>query len=98
MLRIKKVKTYDESLLGVASVQFDNCLIIHGIKLMQVKNKRFVCFPSKRVKKYDVTEDGYQEKYGYTDIVHPSNKQFRNYIETELFKIYDNEQGEQNNE
>ena len=30
--------------------------------------------------------------FEYADIVHPSNKTFREYIETELFKIYDTEE------
>ena len=35
----------------------------------------------------------------YMDIVHPSNSEFRQYLETEIFKVYDNElKGDNNNE
>lgn len=90
-VRIKKNSSKENSLLGVASVQFDDCLIIHDIKLVQLKDKRIISFPSKKVKKYIVDEDAFSTDFEYTDIVHPSNKEFREYIETELYKIYDQE-------
>lgn len=91
-IRIKKNNlTTNNRLLGTASVEFDNCFTVHDIKLVQLPNKRFVSFPNKRVKKYIVNEDGYNQNYEYTDIAHPSSKEFRDYIESELFKIYDAE-------
>ena len=97
-IRIKRNSKLNDQLLGVASIQLDDCLIIHGIKLLQLKNKRVVSFPNKKIRKYDVVNDGnYEEKYEYTDIVHPSNVEFRNYIEEELFKYFDMG-GEANNE
>ena len=41
--------------------------------------------------KYTVKDGEYKENFEFSDIAHPSNKDFREYIETELFKIYDNE-------
>lgn len=92
-VRIKKTNSDNETLLGVASVQLDNCLVINDLKLVQLKDKRIVSFPNKKVKKYIFGEDGYSENYEFTDIVHPTNKEFRDYIEQELFKIYDSEIG-----
>lgn len=97
-IRIKKNNSSDSSLLGIASVQLDNCLIIHDIKLVQLKDKRVVSFPNKKTKKYTVEDGDYQESYQYTDIVHPSNSEFRNYLEEELFRIYDLEIGGSDNE
>ena len=52
-VRIKKNNSdNNNTLLGIASVQFDNCLIIHDVKLIQLENKRIVSFPNKKVKKY----------------------------------------------
>lgn len=96
-VRIKRNSNPNDQLLGVASIQLDGCLVIHGIKLLQMKDKRVVSFPNKKIRKYDYISDGkYQEKYEYTDIVHPSNAEFRNYIETEIFKYFD--MGGSNNE
>jgi DNA-binding cell septation regulator SpoVG len=91
-IRIKKNNNPENKvLLGVASIEFDNCLVIHDLQLIQLQDKRIVSFPHKKAKKYILKEDGYDQNYEYTDIVHPSNKEFRNYVETELFKIYDSE-------
>lgn len=96
-VRIKK--TNNDKVLGIASIQLDNCLVIHGIKLIQLDdNRRIVSFPNKKVKKYEVTDTGsYETKDEYTDVVHPSNPEFRKYIEDSLFEIYDKE-GENVNE
>lgn len=91
-IRLKITKSQEnKSLLGVASVQFDNEFIVHDIKLIELTSgKRVVSFPNKKIQKYVVNDEGqYEEKYEYTDIVHPSNKATREYIETELYKVYD---------
>lgn len=95
-VRMKKNKNMeDDKLLAVASVQFDNCLVVHGIKLIQLKDKRLISFPNKKIKKYDLVDDSYTENYEYTDLVHPSNPEFRQYIETELFRIYESESSDE---
>ncbi len=89
--RVKKLNTNDDKLLAVASIQLDDCLVIHDLKLLQLDDRRVVRFPNKKVYKYtlDTTESDFVKQYGFTDVVHPSNSNFRKYIETELFKIYD---------
>lgn len=95
-VRIKRNTSKQDSLLGIASVQFDDCFIVHDIRLVQLKDKRIISFPNKKVKKYVIGETGYDENYEFSDLAHPSNKEFREYIETELFKIYDSEMGGNN--
>ncbi len=91
-IRIKKNKNNEnKTLLGVASIEFDNCLVIHDLQLIQLQDKRIISFPHRKIKKYIMKDEGYSENYEYTDIVHPSNKEFREYVENELFKIYDTE-------
>lgn len=90
-VRIKRNNNGDTKLLGVASVQFDNCLVIHDIKLVQLDDKRMISFPNKKIKKYVVENGEFNENFEFSDIVHPSNSEFRNYIETELFRLYDSE-------
>lgn len=95
-VRIKKNKKQDDQLLGTASILLDNCLVIHNIKLLQIKDRRVASFPNRKVKKFNINENGYEEVYEYSDIVHPANKEFRDYIEAELFKVYDMEVDEVN--
>lgn len=93
-IRIHK-NTNSPNILGIASIQLDNCLVIHGIRLVQLKDKRVISFPNKKIPKYTYSETGeISTDYEYTDIVHPSNNEFRQYIEEELFKIYDLEEVE----
>lgn len=98
-IRIKKNNSGTQP-LGVASIQLDNCLVIHDIKLIENNGKRLLSFPNKKMKKYVMENGEYSEVNSYTDIVHPSNSEFRNYIETEVFKVYDSEikKGDTNNE
>lgn len=98
-IRIKKNNSGTQP-LGVASIQLDNCLVIHDIKLIENNGKRLLSFPNKKMKKYVMENGEYSEVNSYTDIVHPSNSEFRNYIETEIFKVYDSEikKGDTNNE
>lgn len=92
-VRIRKNKnSVNDTLLGIASIELDNCLVIHDIKLVKLKDKRIVCFPNKKVKKYIMSDGQYEENFEYSDIVHPSNTEFRKYVEEELYKIYDSEE------
>lgn len=82
------------TLLGTASIQLDNAIVIHDIKLIEMKDgKRVLSFPNKKVKKYQASEDG--DKFDvvneYTDLVHPSNQETREYLEQQLFDLYDEE-------
>lgn len=97
-IRIKKNNNKDSNTLGIASIEFNNCFIVHDIRLVQLKDKRIISFPNKKVKKYSVSGDSYNEIFEYSDIAHPSTKEFREYIQQELFKIYDNEIGGRLNE
>ena len=56
-IRIKKNNNPENKvLLGVASVEFDNCLVIHDLQLIQLQDKRIVSFPHKKAKKYILKE------------------------------------------
>lgn len=88
-IRVKKTAN-NGNVLGTADIHLDNCLIIHGIKLIERNGKRILSFPNKKTKKYVMENGQYSETSSYIDIVHPSNQEFRNLLETEIFKLYDN--------
>lgn len=89
-IRVKK-NNNGGSTLGVASVQLDNCLVIHDIKIIDNNGKRLLSFPSKKTKRYVMENGEYSEKNSYMDIVHPSNSEFRQYLQDEILKVYDSE-------
>ncbi len=90
-VKIKKINSANPTILGKADIQLDGCLMIHGLTLLQLNDKRIVGFPSKKMDyiRLNVEKDGYNKNCGYLDIVHPCTKELREYIETTLFKIYD---------
>lgn len=89
-IRIKKNHN-NYSILGVASIQLDNCLVIHDIKIINNNGKRLLSFPNRKTKRYVYENGEYSEQDTYADIVHPSNSEFRQYLESEIFKVYDSD-------
>ena len=88
-IRVQKNRNISEQILAIASIQLDNCLVIHDIKLVENNVKRLLSFKNKKTKKYVMENGEYSEVNTYTDIVHPSNTEFREYLEKEIFKVYD---------
>lgn len=90
-VRIKKINSSDK-ILGIASIQLDDCLVIHNIKLLLIDGVRKLSFPNKRSQRREYDSSGaFTLVNEYSDIVHPSNSEFRKYLENEIFKIYDTE-------
>lgn len=65
-------------LLGEASITINNCLVIHGIKIIQLEGKRIVTFPHKQL-----------PNGNYVDIVHPITHEFRKFVEDYIYEMYD---------
>ena len=78
---IKIRKTFTEGpMKAIASVTFDNQLVVHDIKIIYAKEKYFIVMPSR--KNPDDT---------YRDIVHPINAEFRTILEDAVKAAYDSE-------
>ena len=65
-VRVRIVKKDDSKLKGVASITFDDCFVIHDIKVIEGSEGYFVAMPSRK------TNDG-----EYKDIAHPINTETR---------------------
>ena len=70
----------DDRLKAFASVTFDNCFVVHGLKVIEGNNGLFVAMPSRR------RSDG-----TYQDIAHPINNQMRSVIEEQVLGLYRDE-------
>lgn len=64
-------------LKAVATVTFDNQLVVHDIKLIEGLDKKFLAMPSK------ILADG-----THMDIVHPISKDLRSSLENAVFEQY----------
>ncbi|MBR0031815.1 MAG: septation regulator SpoVG [Treponema sp.] len=76
-LRIRKVNA-DGKLKGYVTVTFDNCFVVHNIKIIESESGMFVAMPSRK------TADG-----KYKDIAHPISMEFRSVIENRILSDYE---------
>ena len=71
-VRVRIVKKDDSKLKAVASVTFDDCFVVHDIKVIEGNEGYFIAMPSRK------TADG-----EYKDIAHPIKTEMRE----ELIKV-----------
>ena len=71
-VRVRIVKKDDSKLKAVASVTFDDCFVVHDIKVIEGTEGYFIAMPSRK------TADG-----EYKDIAHPIKTETRE----ELIKV-----------
>jgi stage V sporulation protein G len=78
---IKIRKFFDEGpMKAVVSVTFNDCLAVHDIKVIYARERYFIVMPSRK------NPDG-----TYRDIAHPINADFRNHLESEVLRAYEEE-------
>ena len=75
-IRIRKMNM-DSKMKAVVSVTFDNCLVIHDIKVIEGNDKLFVAMPSRK------TPEG-----EFKDITHPINAEMRDRLEKAIMEKY----------
>ena len=76
--RVRMVSKDDAKLKAVASVTFDECFVVHDIKIISGKDGLFIAMPSRK------TPEG-----EYKDIVHPINTETRELIRTAILEEYE---------
>ncbi|MFA5162233.1 MAG: SpoVG family protein [Elusimicrobiales bacterium] len=70
----------EERLKAFASVTFDNCFVVRNMKVVQGVKGVFLCMPSRKL------PDG-----THKDMVHPITQEFRQYLEENILKAYEQE-------
>ena len=81
-VRIRKVVA-EGKLKGYATVTFDDCFVVHDIKVIEGNQGYFIAMPSRK------TLDG-----EYKDIVHPLNTETREQIRTAILAEFEKAQKE----
>ena len=82
-----KVNLREENTLkGFASICFDDCFVVHGLRIVEIKNRMLIAMPSKKK-----TLAG-SDEWVYKDIAHPISSEFRQEMEkvvlAEYFRVY----------
>ncbi len=76
-VRVRLVKNEESKLKGVASVTFDECFVVHDIKIIDGPDGFFIAMPSRKGK------DG-----TFKDIAHPINTETREVLVQSVLNAY----------
>ncbi len=79
-VRVRIVKKDDSKLKAVASVTFDDCFVVHDIKVIEGNEGFFIAMPSRK------TNDG-----EYKDIAHPIKTEMREELLKVIFDAFEEE-------
>ena len=75
-IRIRQM-SQEEKMKAVVSVTFDNCFVVHDIKIIEGTDKLFIAMPSRN------TPEG-----EYKDIAHPINMDMREMLSERILEKY----------
>ena len=75
-LRIRKVEVAGK-LLAYVTVTFDDCFVVHNVKIIEGHEGLFIAMPSRK------TAGG-----EYKDVAHPISADFRRELETKIINEY----------
>ena len=75
-LRLRKVEN-EGKLKAYVTVTFDNCFVVHNVKIIEGKTVLFIAMPSRK------TANG-----EYKDVAHPISPDFRNELQDKILAEY----------
>ena len=77
-VRIRKLSA-EGKLKAYVTVTFDNCFVIHNVKIIEGKTGLFIAMPSRKTRTGD-----------YKDVAHPITPEFRNELQNKIINEYEN--------
>ncbi|MBP1927113.1 stage V sporulation protein G [Sedimentibacter acidaminivorans] len=83
-VRVRKINT-EGKMKAIVSVTFEDCFVVHDIKIIEGQNGLFIAMPSRKM------PDG-----EFKDIAHPINSDTRNLVAEAVFKAYEEKLTEEN--
>ena len=75
-IRIRKVAA-DGKLKAYVTVTFDDCFVVHNVKVIEGKNGAFIAMPSRKTKTGE-----------YKDVAHPINSDFRGLLQKRILEEF----------
>lgn len=76
-VRVRKLSD-EGKMRGIVSVTFDNCFVVHDIKIIEGQNGLFIAMPSRKINEGE-----------FRDIAHPINSTTRNMMQDEILRVYE---------
>lgn len=83
-IRIRRIEA-EGKLKAYVTVTFDDCFVVHNVKVIEGKNGAFIAMPSRKTKTGE-----------YKDVAHPINSDFRGSLQDKILQSY--ESGQDNEE
>jgi stage V sporulation protein G len=75
-IRIRRV-TSEGKLKAYVTVTFDNCFVVHNVKIIEGKTGTFIAMPSRKTKTGE-----------YKDVAHPINSRFRTELQDKILEAF----------
>ncbi|MFA6504578.1 MAG: septation regulator SpoVG [Treponemataceae bacterium] len=76
-IRIRKV-TSEGKLKAYVTVTFDDCFVVHNVKIIEGKSGVFIAMPSRKTRAGE-----------YKDVAHPIHPDFRASLQKRILDVYD---------
>ncbi|MFP4563686.1 MAG: septation regulator SpoVG [Spirochaetia bacterium] len=76
-IRVRKVDA-DGKLRAYVTVTFDDCFVVHNVKVIEGKSGTFIAMPSRKTKTGE-----------YKDVAHPINSDFRHKLQSKILDAYE---------
>ncbi len=81
-VRVRKINS-EGKMKAIVSVTFDDCFVVHDIKIIEGENGPFIAMPSRKM------PDG-----EFKDIAHPINSDTRTLLSESVFRAYEEKRTE----
>ena len=75
-VRVREISS-EGKLKAYVTVTFDDCFVIHNVKVIEGTNGAFIAMPSRKTKNGE-----------YKDVAHPINSDFRKELQDVILKSY----------
>jgi stage V sporulation protein G len=82
-IRVRKV-TGEGKLRAYVTVTFDDCFVVHNVKIIEGKTGIFIAMPSRKTRAGE-----------YKDVAHPINPDFRAVLQQKILERYDSGEDDQ---
>ncbi|MBQ0166668.1 MAG: septation regulator SpoVG [Treponema sp.] len=76
-IRIRKVEA-EGKLKAYVTLTFDNCFVVHNVKIIEGKTGLFIAMPSRKTSSGD-----------YKDVAHPISPEFRTELQDKILAEYE---------
>ncbi len=76
-IRVRRVSA-EGKLKAYVTVTFDDCFVVHNVKVIEGKSGIFIAMPSRKTKTGE-----------YKDVAHPINSDFRTLLQDQILDAYE---------